>query len=529
MTGGSSLRLLRRYARFTRMEPYKNWSREELITRLQQLDPHHDRPRPAHEVGSKAKKAFNFAAYPKRKIALKFTYNGIHYGGMEFQRDPVLPTVEGVLFDALVHTKLVDREGGLDGCGWQRCGRTDKGVSAGGQVVSLWVRSGSSAKLSSAKTNWQAIEDQPSSADSEDVQEDGPGLEGDFGLMGDFDEPPTNNSVVEASVPSQEAEDDNPGYIYKLNHVLPPTIRILAWSPASEDFSARHSCRWRHYKYFFSPRGLDLAAMSDAASRLMGEHDFRNLCKIDPGKQLTVFTRRILHASIDPVDPSLPAGEGLYVFNLRGNAFLYNMVRHIMAVLLLVGTGLEHPSVMTALLNADPARPLPPFRPDEPPPPLVTGKPEYIIADPLPLMLWECGYDEGALDWRVDRAKPDAAGEAAKSPLRGMMCAHERAVLGAALEEHFLKAAERFHTPPKPYFPIGAPGVERLPEGAMMSLPLGGGMAKRMATYTPLLERKRMLTPEEVNERYRLGRGAKRLERRAAASANATADDDADE
>ncbi|KAI0351660.1 tRNA pseudouridine synthase [Trametes cingulata] len=495
------------------MEPYKNWSREELIARLQQLDPHHDHPRPAHQQQPLRKaKPFDFNAYPKRKIALKFTYNGIHYGGMEWQRDPVLPTVEGVLFDALVHTKLVDREGGLEGCGWQRCGRTDKGVSAGGQVVSLWVRSSSTAKAAVTETAPEPAEAQAApETDAQDASEDGPGLEGDFGLMGDFDEPPTNGSMPTKPAPQESAEDDNCSYVFKLNHILPPTIRILAWSPVADDFSARHSCRWRHYKYFFSPQGLDLTAMSDAAARLVGEHDFRNLCKIDPGKQLTVFTRRILHASIDPVDPARPTGEGaLYVFNLRGNAFLYNMVRHIMAVLFLVGTGLEHPSVMTALLNADPANPLPPFREGEPAPPLVTGKPEYIIADPLPLMLWECGYDEGALDWRVDPAKTQG-GDTAKSPLRGMMCAHERAVIGAALEEHFLKAAERHHTPPRPYFPIGAPGVDKLPPGAMMSLPLGGGMVKRAATYTPLLERKRMLTPEEVNERYRLGRGAKKL------------------
>ncbi|OJT14250.1 tRNA pseudouridine(38/39) synthase [Trametes pubescens] len=521
MTGGSSYRLLRRYARFNRMEPYKNWSREELIARLQRLDPHHEHPRPEPV---RQTKTLDFSAYPRRKIALKFTYNGIHYGGMEFQRDPALPTVEGVLFDAMVHTKLVDREGGLDGCGWQRCGRTDKGVSAGGQVVSLWVRSTSNGKALAAETSAQADEQSTPPVDFRDTAEDGPGLEGDFGLMGDFDEPPTNGSMSTKPTPA-DAEDDNPAYVYKLNHILPPTIRILAWSPVADDFSARHSCRWRHYKYFFSPHGLDLAAMSDAASRLLGEHDFRNLCKVDASKQLTVFTRCILHASVDPVDPQDPTG--MHVFNLRGNAFLYNMVRHLMAVLFLVGTGLERPSVMSALLNADPARPLPPFREGEPAPPLVTGKPEYIIADPLPLMLWECGYDDDALDWRIDRAKADAVGETAKSPLRGMICAHERAILSASLEEHFLKAAEAHHTPPKPYFPIGAPGVEALPEGAMMSLPLGGGKVKRAATYTPLLERKRMLTPEEVNTRYRLGRGAKKLERRAAALA--VADDDADE
>ena len=497
------------------MEPYKNWSREELIARLQHLDPHHDRPRlQAQPQG----KPFDFNAYPKRKIALKFTYNGIHYGGMEYQRDPALPTVEGVLFDALVHTRLVDRAGGLEGCGWQRCGRTDKGVSAGGQVVSLWVRSTLGSKTATEEDAAQVTESAP--ATSAESSEDGPGLEGDFGLMDDFDEPPTNNSKP-ADPPSTEVEFP---YVFGLNHILPPTIRVLAWSPVSDDFSARFSCRWRHYKYFFSPRGLDLDAMSDAAARLVGERDFRNLCKVDASKQLTVFTRRILSATIDRADAG--THEDLCVFNLRGNAFLYNMVRHIMAILFLVGAGLEKPTIMSALLNTDPAKPLPPFRAGEDAPPLVAGKPDYQIADPLPLMLWECGYDDGALDWRTDRASTKT-GESTKSPLPGMLCDYERATVTAALDEHFLKAAEAHHRPPKQYFPLGAPGVEPLHPGAMMNIPLGGGIVKRTGTYVPLLQRKRMPTPEEVNERYRLGRGAKKLGRKAVAPQ--ASPDDADE
>ncbi|PIL26057.1 hypothetical protein GSI_11811 [Ganoderma sinense ZZ0214-1] len=498
------------------MEPYKNWSREELIARLQHLDPHHDHPRPQQHPQSKP---FDFNSYPKRKIALKFTYNGIHYGGMEFQRDPALPTVEGVLFDALVHTKLVDRAGGLDACGWQRCGRTDKGVSAGGQVVSLWVRSNLGEKTDAgAEVEEARIPNPEPTAIPASDSTDGPGLQGDFGLMGDFDDEPTNGSMPTQAAPPQAALEFP--YVFALNHILPPTIRVLAWSPVADDFSARFSCRWRHYKYFFSAAGLDLDAMRDAAARLLGEHDFRNLCKVDASKQLTVFSRRILHTSVDRVDDD---GD-LCVFNLRGNAFLYNMVRHIMAILFLVGSGLEKPSIMSALLNADPARPLPAFRDSEDPPPRITGKPDYQIADPLPLMLWECGYDEGALDWRID-CSSNKGGDSAKSPLRGMICAHDRATITAALDAHFLKAAEAHHTPPQQYFPIGAPGIAPLPPGAMMSVPLGGGMVKRAGTYVPLLQRKRMPTPEEVNARYRLGRGAKKLERKAAVAAA----DDADE
>ena len=61
----------------------------------------------------------------------------------------------------------------------------------------------------------------------------------------------------------------------------------------------------------------------------------------------------------------------------------------------------------------------------------------------------------------------------------------------------------------------------------MMNIPLGGGIVKRTGTYVPLLQRKRMPTPEEVNERYRLGRGAKKLGRKAVAPQ--ASPDDADE
>ena len=64
---------------------------------------------------------------------------------------------------------------------------------------------------------------------------------------------------------------------------------------------------------------------------------------------------------------------------------------------------------------------------------------------------------------------------------------------------------------------LGAPGVEPLPPAGIMSVPLGAGAVKRTGVYVPLLERKRMATPEEINERWRLGRGAKKLERRTAA------------
>jgi hypothetical protein len=57
----------------------------------------------------------------------------------------------------------------------------------------------------------------------------------------------------------------------------------------------RFSCRWREYKYFIPDReGLDVAAMNAAAALFVGEHDFRNFCRVDVRAGITNFRRRMI-------------------------------------------------------------------------------------------------------------------------------------------------------------------------------------------------------------------------------------------
>jgi tRNA pseudouridine38/39 synthase len=279
-------------------------------------------------------------------------------------------------------------------------------------------------------------------------------------------------------------------YLHTLNAILPPSIRVYAWAPVATAFSARFSCRARHYKYFFSARSLDVRAMRAGAARLVGEHDFRNLCKIDRAKRLTSFRRRILRADISPVvshdDEDVRRGD-MHVLDLVGTAFLYNQVRHIMAVLLLIGARLEPPSVMSALLNADPSRaeagPGPGVPEDEAPPPLVERKPEYQMADALPLVLWDCVYAAEDVPWRTDDAGSAGGSVGLHTQMTGLA---ERAQVEATLAEHFLAAASQFHVPARAR--VGAPGAgERGP----WDVPVGGGMMRREGTYVGLLERER--------------------------------------
>eukprot|EP01127_Copromyxa_protea_P012468 TRINITY_DN3265_c0_g1_i1.p1 TRINITY_DN3265_c0_g1~~TRINITY_DN3265_c0_g1_i1.p1 ORF type:complete len:495 (-),score=162.01 TRINITY_DN3265_c0_g1_i1:61-1545(-) len=74
---------------------------------------------------------------PKRKITLLFGYSGKAYMGL--QRNPEMTTVEGELEKALVKTGIIsaDNAGTFTKVSWQSCARTDKGVSALGNVVSF--------------------------------------------------------------------------------------------------------------------------------------------------------------------------------------------------------------------------------------------------------------------------------------------------------------------------------------------------------------------------------------------------------
>ena len=42
--------------------------------------------------------------------------------------------------------------------------------------------------------------------------------------------------------------------------------------------------------------------MNSAAAKLVGEHDFRNLCKMDVGNGVTTFIRKLLKAEITLLD-----------------------------------------------------------------------------------------------------------------------------------------------------------------------------------------------------------------------------------
>ena len=213
------------------------------------------------------------------RLILTLEYDGTPFRGWAVQPD--LPTVEAALRGALAETYVSVENLAV-------AGRTDTGVHALGQVVSVDVEGG----------------------------------------------PPPERAAA------------------ALNPRLPDEMTVLSATEAPEGFHARHSARSRSYRYriftratpspfevrrsWWLPRPLDDDALATAAAALAGEHDFRAFTPAQT--QHGVFVRNVEHAEW------IRRGDHLD-FEITANSYLRHMVRS------LVGTMVEWPSVVPELLD----------------------------------------------------------------------------------------------------------------------------------------------------------------------------------
>jgi tRNA pseudouridine38/39 synthase len=551
----------------TTQPDYTTWSNNDLISHIRKLEfrlqqttssttseLESTKP-PPFKKPRKAPKPFDPSRYNTRLIALRFAYLGGAYNGFEHHTNnkTPLPTIEEELFKALRKTKLIfpafkegkEEEVCWDGVEYSKCGRTDRGVSAFGQVIGVRVRSakGVKARPKKAKEVEAGAEntDLPTSdaatTTTEELKEEG---------VGESEPEPEFDPI----------QDELP-YMHLLNKVLPPDIRILAWCPNPPvDFSARFNCKERRYRYFFtnpaftplpgsnSSTGgdgwLNIPAMQEAAKKYEGLHDFRNFCKIDASKQITNFQRRIFHAGIHVVGPKEdPAnlasqtaqthdvskqseeehgvaryGPQLYWFEVRGSAFLWHQVRHLIAVLFLVGQGYEDPSIVDRLLdvNENPSRPL------------------YEMASDAPLVLWDCvfpdpeklgqadhtegsheGYEDG-LNWIYvgdnrggqDKSKRNTVGvEDGKYGRGGLM--EDLWTLWRRRKMDEILAGSLLNVVGQQGKAISLP----LPEASVKCDRLfdGSETPRTIGTYIPVMKRARTEEPDVVNARYAAKKG----------------------
>ncbi len=206
-------------------------------------------------------------------------------------------------------------------------------------------------------------------------------------------------------------------------------------------------------------------------------------------------------------------------------------MRHIVALLFLVGARLEPPSIIDRLLwTSDRTATTIQMHGQDPPLPVQDRKPGYEMADDLPLILWQCGFNNAQLSWRVDNTPrpgdvPLPAG--ARNPFAAD-AAHPRNLLSA--EETFrrqylemyqtwteqrLKAVVLQHHLASFAQFAPAPGDSSEPRDERLKMtPNGAGRSTHTRSYIPLFERDMAPTPDDQNARWAAGRGQKRLQKR---------------
>ncbi len=147
-------------------------------------------------------------------------------------------------------------------------------------------------------------------------------------------------------------------WVRGVNAHLPATVRVEWAREVDEEFHARFSAFQRSYQYLLynapvapalmaSKAGwfhlpLNLDAMTEAASYLLGEHDFSAFRASECQAKSPI---RILQKS-----EVFTLGQ-YFVFNFSANAFLQHQVRNMIGALVYVGKGAQQPDYIKQLLQ----------------------------------------------------------------------------------------------------------------------------------------------------------------------------------
>jgi tRNA pseudouridine38-40 synthase len=166
------------------------------------------------------------------------------------------------------------------------------------------------------------------------------------------------------------------------NSGLPEDIQVFGFTPVSASFHARDSCIKKRYVYTIqegagSPmtsrfrwmlgkdKRLNVPAMEEAASRLLGEHDFSSFGvrhPSDPRTPIKILTRLEVvrtstcntnYSSVEQNDEfdKMIYSDSVVTITAECDRFLYHMMRMISGTLVEVGLGRLTPDDITTLLE----------------------------------------------------------------------------------------------------------------------------------------------------------------------------------
>jgi len=242
-------------------------------------------------------------------VRLTLAYDGTQFAG--FQRQPSVRTVLGVLEDAIAQVAQVRPT-------TRGAGRTDAGVHAEGQVVAF------DTERELPPRRWLLALNRylPDDVAVQAVHGCAPGYN-----------------------PRFDAVDKLYRYLFHLGTARLPLLRHRAWQLARSGVVSDEAELW-------TPGcSLDLAAMRQAGRALIGTHDFRAFRASDDVRENTL---RTLH-EIELIE-GFWQQENLLALEVRGSAFMKNMVRIIAGTLVAVGRGKLSPGQVGALLEPDAQR-----------------------------------------------------------------------------------------------------------------------------------------------------------------------------
>lgn len=147
-------------------------------------------------------------------------------------------------------------------------------------------------------------------------------------------------------------------WVRGVNAHLPPTVRVEWAHEVGSDFHARFSALSRSYQYLLynapvAPAlmatkagwfhlALDYSAMHEAASYLIGEHDFSAFRASECQAKSPV--RNLVRADVKAVGR-------YFIFEFSANAFLQHQVRNMIGALIYVGKGSYTPEYIKQLLQ----------------------------------------------------------------------------------------------------------------------------------------------------------------------------------
>lgn len=146
---------------------------------------------------------------------------------------------------------------------------------------------------------------------------------------------------------------------YALNTALPDDIVISAAKEVHEDFHPRYDAKEKTYRYLilndkfpipqyrnmstFISSDLNVEEMDKGAKYFIGKHDFIAFCST--GSSVKTTERIIFDAAVHKESPFV-------IFEVRGNGFLYNMVRIMAGTLIDIGLARKKASdVETIILS----------------------------------------------------------------------------------------------------------------------------------------------------------------------------------